>query len=92
MEKLQESPMGRVESLSRGSRMDRFERSGDHPCPDRFGSPNLVKCFAVVAIVVVAFALWLFGYIQHHRLPQWIWDLYDYKTWPLNRVRHWFGR
>lgn len=43
-----------------------------------------------IAVGAVLFYLFLDAYTQTHgraAFPEWVWDLYDYKVWPLTRLR-----
>lgn len=45
------------------------------------------RALAVVALFVFAFGLWWYGYIKHNPIPQWIWDLWNWKL-PFRRRLH----
>lgn len=44
---------------------------------------------AFVAVVCVLFHIAITGYFAENHGPQWLWDIYDWKVWPLRPFRQW---
>lgn len=43
----------------------------------------------VIALVCICFHIAITGYFAENHGPQWLWDIYDWKVWPLSPFRQW---
>jgi hypothetical protein len=48
---------------------------------------RIAEAVGVSFMVAIVFAIVWLTYIRRNPIPRWLWDVFDWKVWPLNRLR-----